>query len=136
MRRASGPRRATEPVRRGGHERVRVALEQRERVTETARQPFGERAAVFGDNGRPTSSARGRRAGVRGGVDSLVRERGDVVGRRRERYLVDPASSHMLVSKIKPCMSKYKPRTRRDCGRLIKSVTTPLGPDSYVDNVR
>jgi hypothetical protein len=25
------------------------------------------------------------------------------------RYLVDPASSHMLVPKIKPCMSKYKP---------------------------
>ena len=24
-------------------------------------------------------------------------------------YLVDPASSHMLVSKIKPCMSKHKP---------------------------
>ena len=24
------------------------------------------------------------------------------------RYLVDPASSHMLVSKTKPCMSKYK----------------------------
>ena len=23
-------------------------------------------------------------------------------------YLVDPASSHMLVSKIKPCMSQYK----------------------------
>ena len=23
-------------------------------------------------------------------------------------YLVDPASSHMLVSKIKPCKSKYK----------------------------
>ena len=22
--------------------------------------------------------------------------------------LVDPASSHMLVSKVKPCMSKYK----------------------------
>jgi hypothetical protein len=35
-------------------------------------------------------------------------------GARRESrvsvlgYLVDPASSHMLVSKIKPCMSKYK----------------------------
>jgi hypothetical protein len=30
-------------------------------------------------------------------------------GRAREAdsYLVDPASSHMLVSKIKPCMSKY-----------------------------
>ena len=24
-------------------------------------------------------------------------------------YLVDPASSHMLVSKIKPCMSQYMP---------------------------
>ena len=24
-------------------------------------------------------------------------------------YLVDPASCHMLVSKIKPCMSKHKP---------------------------
>ncbi len=27
---------------------------------------------------------------------------------RYDRNLVDPASSHMLVSKIKPCMSKYK----------------------------
>ena len=26
----------------------------------------------------------------------------------KRRYLVDPASSHMLVPKIKPCMSKYK----------------------------
>jgi len=25
------------------------------------------------------------------------------------RYLVDPASSYMLVSKIKPCMSKHTP---------------------------
>ena len=33
------------------------------------------------------------------------------VGRGRaaeDSYLVDPASSHMLVSKIKPCMCKYK----------------------------
>jgi hypothetical protein len=29
-------------------------------------------------------------------------------GSLSNRYLVDPASSHMLVSKIKPCMSKYK----------------------------
>ena len=28
--------------------------------------------------------------------------------RQRGRYLVDSASSHMLVSKIKPCMCKYK----------------------------
>lgn len=27
----------------------------------------------------------------------------------KRSYLVDPASSHMLVSKIKPCMSKYMP---------------------------
>lgn len=27
--------------------------------------------------------------------------------RSKDSYLVDPASSHMLVSKIKPCMSKY-----------------------------
>ena len=25
------------------------------------------------------------------------------------RYLVDPASGHMLVSKIKPCMSEHEP---------------------------
>jgi len=30
------------------------------------------------------------------------------LGSRNGSYLVDPASSHMLVSKIKPCMSKYK----------------------------
>jgi hypothetical protein len=28
--------------------------------------------------------------------------------RGQDSYLVDSASSHMLVSKIKPCMSKYK----------------------------
>lgn len=28
--------------------------------------------------------------------------------RTHSSYLVDPASSDMLVSKIKPCMSKYK----------------------------
>ena len=27
---------------------------------------------------------------------------------QEECYLVDPASSHMLVSKIKPCMCKYE----------------------------
>jgi hypothetical protein len=30
------------------------------------------------------------------------------VSEKNGGYLVDPASSHMLVSKIKPCMSKYK----------------------------
>ena len=32
---------------------------------------------------------------------------GSMVG-VQDSYLVDSASSHMLVSKIKPCMSKYK----------------------------
>ena len=31
-----------------------------------------------------------------------------LVSELQDSYLVDPASSHMLVSKIKPCMSKYK----------------------------
>lgn len=31
-----------------------------------------------------------------------------VVTLLRTDYLVDPASSHMLVSKIKPCMCKYE----------------------------
>ena len=35
---------------------------------------------------------------------SSLRRAGSEVGRN----LVDPASSHMLVSKIKPCMSQYK----------------------------
>ena len=38
-------------------------------------------------------------------------------------YLVDPASSHMLFSKIKPCMSKYRPSQ----GEIAKrSLNQPL----------
>ena len=29
-------------------------------------------------------------------------------GQHRSSYLVDPASSHMLVSKIKPCKCQYE----------------------------
>ena len=36
-------------------------------------------------------------------------------------HLVDPASSHMLSSKAKPCMSKYK-GPARNCERLITTV--------------
>ena len=39
---------------------------------------------------------------------SLVRLRAADKLEKLASYLVDPASSHMLVSKIKPCMSKYK----------------------------
>ena len=44
-----------------------------------------------------------------------------------ESNLVDPASSHMLVSKIKPCMSKYKfLYIQRNCEWLIKTVIVYL----------
>ena len=33
----------------------------------------------------------------------------NLASKAQVNYLVDPASSHMLVSKIKPCMSKYTP---------------------------
>jgi hypothetical protein len=34
--------------------------------------------------------------------------KGQLAYTANDSYLVDSASSHMLVSKIKPCMSKYK----------------------------
>lgn len=44
-------------------------------------------------------------------VDAVRAPDGGLVPRvLNEDYLVDPASSHMLVSKIKPCMSKYMPK--------------------------
>jgi hypothetical protein len=48
--------------------------------------------------------------------------------------LVDPASSHMLVLKIKPCMSKYKHLIQRNCEWLIKSVIVYLIIPYYLDN--
>ena len=49
-------------------------------------------------------------------------------------YLVDPASNHMLVLKIKPCMSKYKQFIQRNCEWLIKSVIVYLIVPYYMDN--
>ena len=54
---------------------------------------------VFGF-GWSRAASRSRCSTYAGAVRTPVRS---VLG-----YLVDPASSHMLVSKIKPCMSKYK----------------------------
>ena len=45
----------------------------------------------------------------------------------KNKYLVDPASSHMLVLKIKPCMPKFRwIFENRDCGWLNKSVVISL----------
>ena len=41
-------------------------------------------------------------------------------------YLVDPASSHTLVLKIKPCMSKCFAYSTLDCERLIITVIVLL----------
>ena len=41
-------------------------------------------------------------------------------------YLVDPASSHTLVLKIKPCMYKCFVIITLDCGRLIITVIVLL----------
>ena len=38
-------------------------------------------------------------------------------------YLVDPASSHMLVSKIKPCMSKYKQLYRETANGSLNQLS-------------
>ena len=66
------------------------------------RSPYGRNGAARGwlssavvTNSGPVASA----------IEPCARPR---VGRMSDSYLVDPASSHMLVSKIKPCMSKYK----------------------------
>jgi len=67
----------------------------------------------------PTERALGCRLQSPTGGDVLQVEAGDAGNRvqgflegalspKGVSYLVDPASSHMLVSKIKPCMSKYK----------------------------
>lgn len=51
----------------------------------------------------------GRSLGRLGGTTGAARPRPRASPRKLEEcYLVDPASSHMLVSKIKPCMCKYE----------------------------
>ena len=47
-------------------------------------------------------------------------------GESKNSNLVDPASSHTLVSKIKPCMSKYKGYIQWNCEWLIQTVIVYL----------
>ena len=42
---------------------------------------------------------------------------------RQDSYLVDSASSHMLVSKIKPCMSKYKQLYRETANGSLNQLS-------------
>ena len=64
-----------------------------QQVSKTRSQPGGRAAARAGGSQRGGASGSGGRP----------REGRKPAG--EGRYLVDPASSHMLVSKIKPCMS-------------------------------
>ena len=50
------------------------------------------------------------------------------------RYLVDPASSHMLVSRIKPCMSKYKHLYRETANGSLKQLWFIWWFLCYLDN--
>ena len=52
---------------------------------------------------------------------------------KNDAYLVDPASSHMLVSKIKPCKSKFRPLARRNREWLNTSVVVPWSVLFYLD---
>ena len=46
-----------------------------------------------------------------------------VRARVQDSYLVDSASSHMLVSKIKPCMSKYKQLYRETANGSLNQLS-------------
>ncbi|KAF2843929.1 hypothetical protein T440DRAFT_411164 [Plenodomus tracheiphilus IPT5] len=47
----------------------------------------------------------------------------DARASRQACYLVDSASSHMLVSKIKPCMSKYKQLYRETANGSLNQLS-------------
>jgi hypothetical protein len=56
-------------------------------------------------------------------LDLVSRFRPQVSCRRQDSYLVDSASSHMLVSKIKPCMSKYKQLYRETANGSLNQLS-------------
>ena len=62
-----------------------------------------------GPSKRGSRRSSGVRAASRGRASARKRFEPVSNASRKRSYLVDPASSHMLVSKIKPCMSKYMP---------------------------
>ena len=93
------------------------------RSTNESREARRYRLRQPGPRRRRTPSRRTRRAGAQHGRRPLPAPAPTTTDRPHARptdrdggrgataqrgYLVDPASSHMLVSKIKPCMSKYE----------------------------
>ena len=92
--RAGGPR----PV--GASSGARLAFE-----TGTRRGPLQGLVRPF----VPGLLARRREGGPEGDPARGPPARGRALGRALFRNLVDPASSHMLVSKAKPCTCKHRP---------------------------
>ena len=83
-------------------------VEVRERVEMNATGPRGAGRRKAGLRQPPIRPPRAPEL-VGNGEGRLLRSRSRLHPSFRGRsYLVDPASSHMLVSKIKPCTSKYK----------------------------
>ncbi|KAH6919650.1 hypothetical protein HPB50_028907 [Hyalomma asiaticum] len=81
--------------------------------TEGLGQPPNRRAGAFG-LGNSREKVRKGRPDERGGAPEGGPVETQTCCVRKDLqsndYLVDPASNHMLVSKIKPCMSKYMPK--------------------------
>lgn len=111
----------------------RIAGQLRESVRRATEETWRRRLLLAGAGRRQdTISAHSALPGVSRPCAGASLRSGSVRG--EGSYLVDPASSHMLVSKIKPCMSKYKLLIRRNCEWLIKSVRVYLMVPYYSDN--
>ena len=82
------------------------------------------------------SRSRERRAWPRGStvVRSYARIAGPRGAERKVGYLVDPSSSHMLVSKIKPCMSKYKLSHSETANGSLDQLWFIRSYNPYLDN--
>jgi hypothetical protein len=130
---ALGRDRRTASSSLGAHVAVRGGLAARSTLRRTA--PWGTQwGQLDGPRGPPPYKSLGSGGGLSGpgafrgrpflanystplvgvaGVPFALPSRGGRSGApAQDSYLVDSASSHMLVSKIKPCMSKYKQSIR------------------------
>jgi hypothetical protein len=115
VRRLDGPERL--PSQRGRRQRTHEG-DRSECSSRTRRRGKGSRRARSAETQNstrlPVALAAKGAVEKRNFVGEHAGPDGPLVGRRcaraflDESYLVDPASSHMLVSKIKPCMCKYR----------------------------
>jgi hypothetical protein len=83
-----------------------------QRSQRTAERALGDFCGERGGRRGPGAHCPGAPGGAGSPATPVAKRNASASGRTAPRalgsYLVDSASSHMLVSKIKPCMSKYK----------------------------